>query len=353
MKDFKKHIEEIIKYHRVGHGIALGVASCLMFILIVTIMIQCSNSNSNVQKDNSLTENLIKAQQKIPQSKVDISMVEGMRFDSASVTNTIKMLILKNDSLYAAVDYYQRMLTMVEKSLEESQGDIRQETNNIINKFNGAISLWLVILGLLCGFTPIVLACYNWKHDTEFLKQMATTLEKNSQEIDDKIRKMEEIKNDIEKLKESEPKRVDEEIKRATNKMNNDLKYFNTLQLYLHIMSVTKMSRFQSSPNREAMTESLLFSLVTDALSYLEHNEDDFAYDRQILQSFDALAEGLWYLLPFMNTNRKRKRCMSAAIDKLHEIQDKIYRGMTVQSEDLKVVCNSLREIQITIAAFK
>lgn len=38
MKDFKKHIEEIIKYHRVGHGIALGVASCLMFILIATII---------------------------------------------------------------------------------------------------------------------------------------------------------------------------------------------------------------------------------------------------------------------------------------------------------------------------
>lgn len=37
MKDFKKHIEDLIKYHRVGHGIALGVASCLLFILVATI----------------------------------------------------------------------------------------------------------------------------------------------------------------------------------------------------------------------------------------------------------------------------------------------------------------------------
>lgn len=353
MKDFKKHIEGLIKYHRVGHGIALGVASCLMCILIAAILIQCSNSDSNENKEKSLTENLIKAQQKIPQGKIDVSMVEKMRFDSASVTNTMKVLILKNDSLYAAVDYYQRMLTLVDRGLEDSQGDIRQETNNIINKFNGAISLWLVILGLLCGFTPIVLACYNWKHDTEFLKQMATTLEKNGKEIDDKISEMEDLKKDIEKLKESEPKRVDEEIKKATNKMNKDLKYFNTLQLYLHIMSVTKMSRFQSSPNREAITESLLFSLVTDALSYLEHDKDGFVYDRQILQSFDALAEGLWYLLPFMNTNRKRTRCMSNTIDKLHEMQEKIYKGKTIESEDLKIVGKSLREILITIAAFK
>ena len=135
--------------------------------------------------------------------------------------------------------------------------------------------------------------------------------------------------------------------------MNKDLKYFNTLQLYLHIMSVTKMSRFQSSPNREAITESLLFSLVTDALSYLEHDKDVFVYDRQILQSIDALAEGLWYLLPFMNTNRKRTRCMSNTIDKLHEMQEKIYKGKTIESEDLKVIGNSLREILITIAAFK
>lgn len=41
MKDFKKHIEGLIKYHRVGHGIALGVASCLLFILVATILIGC------------------------------------------------------------------------------------------------------------------------------------------------------------------------------------------------------------------------------------------------------------------------------------------------------------------------
>lgn len=353
MKDFKKHIEGLIKYHRVGHGIALGVASCLLFILVATILIKCSNTEIDVSKETTRSDSLILAQQKIPQAKIDVSLVERMHFDSVSVTNTIKMMILKNDSLYAAVDYYQRMLTKVEHDLEVSQGDIRQETNNIINKFNGAISLWLVILGLLCGFTPIVLACYNWKHDTEFLKQMAATLEKKGQEIDDKIDKMKDLKKDVEKLKESEPKRVDEEIKKATNKMNKDLKYFNTLQLYLHIMSVTKMSRFQSSPNREAITESLLFSLVTDALSYLEHDKDVFVYDRQILQSIDALAEGLWYLLPFMNTNRKRTRCMSNTIDKLHEMQEKIYKGKTIESEDLKVIGNSLREILITIAAFK
>lgn len=353
MKDFKKHIEGLIKYHRVGHGIALGVASCLLLILVATILIKCSNTEIDASKETTRSDSLILAQQKIPQVKLDVSLVEGMHFDSVSVTNTMKMMILKNDSLYAAVDYYQRMLTKVEHDLEVSQGDIRQETNNIINKFNGAISLWLVILGLLCGFTPIVLACYNWKHDTEFLKQMSSTLEKNSIEIDGKISDIETLKENVKDLIESEPKRVDKKIKEATNKLNKDLQYFNILQLYLHIISVTKMSRFQGSVNRDAITESLLFSLTTEAHSYLEHLEDDITFSRQLIQSIDAIAEGLRSLLPFMNTNRKRIRCMSNAIDKLHEIQEKSYKGTPVQSDDLKEISTLLREIIVTIAAFK
>lgn len=106
MKDFKKHIEGLIKYHRVGHGVALGVANCLLLILVATILIQCSNTKIEVRKDTTPSDSLIQAQQKIPQAKINVSMAEGMHFDSVSVTNAMKMMILKNDSLYAAVDYY-------------------------------------------------------------------------------------------------------------------------------------------------------------------------------------------------------------------------------------------------------
>ena len=44
---------------------------------------------------------------------------------------------------------------------------------------------------------------------------------------------------------------------------------------------------------------------------------------------------------------------MSNAIVKLHEIQEKSYKGTPVQSEDLKEISTLLREIIVTIAAFK
>ena len=44
---------------------------------------------------------------------------------------------------------------------------------------------------------------------------------------------------------------------------------------------------------------------------------------------------------------------MSNAIEKLHEIQEKSYKGTPVQSDDLKEISTFLREIIVTIAAFK
>ena len=43
---------------------------------------------------------------------------------------------------------------------------------------------------------------------------------------------------------------------------------------------------------------------------------------------------------------------MSNAIEKLHEIQEKSYKGTPVQSDDLKEISTFLREIIVTIAAF-
>lgn len=70
MKDFKKHIEGLIKYHRVGHGIALGVASCLLLILVATILIKCSNTEIDVSKKLPRLIVLFKRNRKYPRQRL-------------------------------------------------------------------------------------------------------------------------------------------------------------------------------------------------------------------------------------------------------------------------------------------
>ena len=45
----------------------------------------------------------------------------------------------------------------VEKASSESLADLRQESNNIINKVNGWLAFWIAIITIFCGGVPFVI----------------------------------------------------------------------------------------------------------------------------------------------------------------------------------------------------
>lgn len=82
-------------------------------------------------------------------------------------------MVEKVKDIELSLKILQRCVSEIEEQTASRQDDIRQETNNIINKFNGAISWWLLLLGIVCGFAPLVLAYLNHKNDSEYIKQLS------------------------------------------------------------------------------------------------------------------------------------------------------------------------------------
>ena len=79
----------------------------------------------------------------------------------------------KLDSMEIALRGMNNLIEVLEQQTEIRQNDMRQETNNIINKFNGNIEWWIFLLGVICGVVPILLAYLNHKNDSEYMKLLS------------------------------------------------------------------------------------------------------------------------------------------------------------------------------------
>lgn len=81
------------------------------------------------------------------------------------------------------------------RNYDNALNDIRQETNNIINKFNGWMGVWIAVLALLAGILPL-LAQYKAHLDAE--KELA----KNKEELRSEQKKaISEMKQEIEEIR--------------------------------------------------------------------------------------------------------------------------------------------------------
>lgn len=78
--------------------------------------------------------------------------------------------------------------------------DHRQETNNYINKINGWLSLWILIIGILCVLLPVIVQYMNYKTEhkklIERIREQNRRLldtEKHIRSLDDRIEKRERM----------------------------------------------------------------------------------------------------------------------------------------------------------------
>ena len=136
----------------------------------------------------------------------------SLQKDSIGKAKTdIQQLQWKVDSLAIMHNALQIALSEIEKQTTIRQDDIRQETNNIINKFNGVLSWWLFLLGIICGFAPLVLAYLNHKNDSDYIELLNMNYKET---ISNMLSMKTEIKQEIDKMNVLSQKMESEEKKR-------------------------------------------------------------------------------------------------------------------------------------------
>lgn len=117
----------------------------------------------------------------------------------------------KLDSVMTAIDTWNKAC---DEKIVHGLDDLRQETNNVINKFNGWLSFWLAILALVGGLIPFVIQLAMQADQKE-------KVERISEEQKREFRKLhEEVKTQLQELdrekKQMEKSRIFTEITRLT-----------------------------------------------------------------------------------------------------------------------------------------
>lgn len=103
---------------------------------------------------------------------------------------------LRNELLQKEIDTYIRQdslgteaqniillerVARVEEQQESVLSDIRQETNNIINKFNGWLGFWIAILAIFGGIVPLVLQFILKRKSDKDSRELMNRLERKAE----------------------------------------------------------------------------------------------------------------------------------------------------------------------------
>lgn len=185
-------------------------------------------------------------------------------------------MVEKVKDIELSLKILQRCVSEIEEQTASRQDDIRQETNNIINKFNGAISWWLLLLGIVCGFAPLVLAYLNHKNDSEYIKQ----LNSNYLEALQKLKEHEEKINGKLKDLENKKKEFESSEKKRNEELTSTRKKLELLHTFVYVASFTTKSQFQTSSERNRIVDKLLFELINNSLKCIKLDGEKTPYQQ-------------------------------------------------------------------------
>lgn len=241
----------------------------------------------------------------------------SLQKDSIGKAKTdIQQLQWKVDSLAIMHNALQIALSEIEKQTTIRQDDIRQETNNIINKFNGVLSWWLFLLGIICGFAPLVLAYLNHKNDSDYIELLNMNYKET---ISNMLSMKTEIKQEIDKMNVLSQKMESEEKKRndMLEKNREELRLAHT---FSYIASFSKDSKFQQSPERFRIYDKLLREIIQNILACINCNDNNEIIDIDWTYWSMVSIEGLRLLISLQKDRGKIRR-MNNLITRLQDFQ--------------------------------
>lgn len=229
-------------------------------------------------------------------------------------TTELQGLRSKVDTLGIRLEILQHTLSNIKKQTEIRQNDIRQETNNIINKFNGWISWWILLLGIICGFAPLTLAYLNHKNSSEHIKLLNKNYDEKVAALDAKIK-------DIDNLS----KRLKKEYEEQYKDLDKQKKQLYLMHSFVYAVTLTKAAKFQNMRCRDIIAEKLIRKIMEHSeqcinFSSLKKNETDSFY------WVTASLEGFRLLVPFQR-DRLRIRKINRLIQQLESISNDMYEG--------------------------
>lgn len=253
----------------------------------------------------------------------------SLKKDTIIADNTdIQKLKWKVDSLIIMHNSLQIALSEIEKQTSIRQDDIRQETNNIINKFNGVISWWLLLLGIICGFAPLVLAYLNHKNDSDYIellnmnyKETISNMQSMKTEIEHKLDKMNTFSKELESKDVERNQCLKFEENKRNQKLENNLNELKLTHTFAYITSFSKDSKFQQSPERFRIFDKLLRDIIKNSLACIDKEDNMKVEDIDWTYWNMASLEGIRLLVPFQKDRGKIRR-MNTLIARLQNVQD-------------------------------
>lgn len=316
--------------HSAIYGGILAFMFAVMIILLSSVM---SKINDNYQS--------------VPPATVDslsIELTKQMDIVNQRIakdTSKVNNLQAKLDSIDIALQSLGKTIFVLEKQTEIRQNDIRQETNNIINKFNGNIEWWIFLLGLICGVAPILLSFLNHQKDAEYIELLNNHYEKMVEQISQEEMELKKLKTEL--LQKDKQRRLDWEKKQKELKL---------IFSFMYIASFTRKAKFQASSVRDNSVEKLLREIVDCSLDFLEFESSESMKNRQIDISFRIMSalEGMELLRPFIDSP-KIGRQMSEVLKSLHRLRERYDKGDIFEHDDVDFV--SLKREMKTLKRIK
>lgn len=269
----------------------------------------------------------------IARPKVVKTMKYSAHVDSIS---SAEVLLFVNE-----IDSLRREVKLMESQHENALNDLRQETNNIINKLNGWLSFWIAVSALLCIILPIICQYFIINN---FEKEYKQAFERHDKDIENKI---EEKKAEIEELKDNFTKDKDNAIKDINNlisepKLQTLLAQYrigNDCNLIHSDTSIFNAFQWNIAINN---LENIIVGILSEANTALDMSKR-YELQKCLIQASGFLQEINRHI------SKKRKRSMDDTIIRIlfNQLENGTYPSLPKLREQ---IANLLRELRLLIS---
>lgn len=299
-------------------------------IIYVFLLVMCSvvafRSITNLPQENN------------PQNCcVSIKLEKG---DSLSHANTETI-----DSLINVVSYLNENY---KKTNDNLISDIRQETNNIINKINGWLGFWLGIIALVAGIIPVIL---QWRN-LDDLKKESDSRNKESDRLRRKVEGLVEkgdcfIKDTDSKVIEK-MKGLDKDFSDLCSELKNELSILSyemkvkqkeiALTSLINSISIARNNKLIQDSLDSDLLRNRMFERLNkefeELVGLLLKQDSDYIDEQPVLSSLIQLHSLYKELLPGLVKMRRLKE-LQKLIDDIRDIIIDMSNGKKCKKSDI------------------
>lgn len=218
--------------------------------------------------------------------------------------DTISVNVTKDSSLNVQsskeLDSLKCLLQKSKKEVyAEGINDVRQETNNIINKINGWLSFWLAILALIGGVLPVVI---GWKQEQDNTKKfedlkndLANTKEASKNDVKERLEEIRDFKEELCKIRD----KIEDEYDKQLNRNKIHETHINITNIISSFIAAKDNKLLADSYDRDYLRVSLLnelfneFNKITECMFKDEYQSESKIILKTILIQFYSLYASL------------------------------------------------------------